>query len=131
MKIQESGNTPMENDIVLIYIDDEPLAFARIEEIRPDVKKDWFIIKLLMLQIPLKAISWILKADYINGSPFSMNGQMVRMEKVLCPPDDQEWEDDPGEESQTETKGHEEKGNKPTGSGGEVISFAQHQRSKK
>ena len=121
----------MENDIVLIYIDDAPLAFARIEEIKPDVKKDWFIIKLLMLQIPLKAISWILKGDYINGSPFSMNGQMVRMEKVLCPPDDQDWENDPEGESQTETKGHQEKGNKSADSGGEVISFAQHQRSKK
>ncbi len=121
----------MENDIILIYIEDDPVSFARIEEIRPDVKKDWFIIKLLILNIPPKPVSWILKADYINGDPFYMNGQMMRMEKVICPPDDYEWEDDPPVESQRKTKVPQETDNKSTAPGGELISFAQHRRSKK
>jgi len=121
----------MENDVVLIYVEDDPISFARIEEIRPDVKKDWFTIKLLMLQIPLKPVTWILKADYITGDPFYMNGQMLRIEKVICPPDDYELKEDSQVESQGETKEHQETDNKSTPPGGEVISFAQHRRSKK
>jgi hypothetical protein len=30
-----------ENDVVLIYLEDQPISFARIEEISPDFKKDW------------------------------------------------------------------------------------------
>ncbi|SMC94519.1 hypothetical protein SAMN02746065_11667 [Desulfocicer vacuolatum DSM 3385] len=119
---------PMENDVVLIYVEDEPTSFARIEEIRPDVKKDWFIIKILMLQVPLQSVSWILKADYINGDPFYMGGKSVRMEKVVCPPDERDWEEDepPGEsEKQQETE------NNTTPPGGEVISFTRHRRLKK
>jgi len=56
-----------ENDIVLIYLEDEPIAFARIEHISPDVKKDWYNVKLLMLQVPLQATTWILRDIYING----------------------------------------------------------------
>ena len=29
-----------ENDVVLIYLEDQPISFARIESISPDVKKD-------------------------------------------------------------------------------------------
>ncbi len=121
----------MENDIVLIYIDDEPVAFARIEEIRPDVKKEWFIIKLLMLQIPLQVVSWILKADYINGSSFFMNGRMMRLEKVICPDDDAGGEETAGGQSQMVKKEVEGDGRKTSGAGGEVISFAQHRKSGK
>ena len=121
----------MENDVVLIYIEDTPVSFARIEQIKPDVKKDWFIIKLLILNIPPQPITWILKADYINGEPFSMNGQMIRMEKVICPPDDNEWKDDPPVESQRKIKEPRTTEDASKVSGGEVISFASHRRSKK
>lgn len=73
------------NDIVIIYLEDAPLSFARIENIVPDHKKDWYQIRLLMLQIPLQVVTWILKADYINGAVFSMNGKSMRLEKVESP----------------------------------------------
>ncbi|NDY73376.1 hypothetical protein DO021_00570 [Desulfobacter hydrogenophilus] len=72
-------------DIVLIYMEDAPVSFARIEDIVPDHKKDWYQIRLLMLQIPLQVVTWILKADYINGDVFSMNGKSMRLEKVVAP----------------------------------------------
>jgi len=72
-------------DIVLIYMEDAPVSFARIEDIVPDHKKDWYQIRLLMLQIPLQVVTWILKADYINGEVFSMNGKSMRLEKVEAP----------------------------------------------
>ena len=74
-----------ENDVVLIYIEDHPLSFARIEEISPDVKKDWYHVKLLMLQMPLQAATWILRDIYIDGQEFTMGGKRVRLEPVVCP----------------------------------------------
>ena len=82
-------------DIVLIYMEDAPVSFARIEDIVPDHKKDWYQIRLLMLQIPLQVITWILKADYINGDVFSMNGKSMRLEKVVAPVVPGEHDDEP------------------------------------
>ena len=75
----------VENDLVLIYLEDKPLAFARIESILPNSKKDWYHVKLLLLQIPLQVVTWILKDVYINGSEFTMNGKRMRLEKVESP----------------------------------------------
>ena len=85
-----------ENDIVLIYLEDSPLAFARIESIEPDVKKGWFIIKLLLLQIPLQVVTWILRDAYINGETFTMGGKEMRIEKVVCPEDPELADEEPG-----------------------------------
>ena len=71
-----------ENDIVLIYFEDQPALFARIEEITADSKKDWYQITLLFLTIPAQPVTWILREEYINGASFTMGGQSVRLEKV-------------------------------------------------
>jgi hypothetical protein len=74
-----------ENDIVLIYYEDQPLSFARIEEILPDSKPNWYHVRLLMLQIPLQVVTWILRDAYINGEEFTMNAKRMRLEKVVAP----------------------------------------------
>ena len=76
-----------ENDIVLIYLEDKPLAFARIEDILADSKPDWYHVKFLILQIPVQVVTWILKDIYINGSEFTMNGKKMRIEEVIVPKD--------------------------------------------
>ena len=80
------------NDVVLIYFEDKPLIFARIEDISPDVKKDWYLVKLLILQVPLQVVTWILREAYVNGDEFTMNEKRMRLEKVECP-EDQSIED--------------------------------------
>ena len=89
------------NDIVLIYMEGSPLAFARIESIEPDHKKDWYHVKLLMLQIPLQTVTWILRDVYIDGEMFTMGGKEMRLEKVVCPQD--EIVDDSAAEEQDKT----------------------------
>ncbi|MBW1727237.1 MAG: hypothetical protein JRF31_07600 [Deltaproteobacteria bacterium] len=74
-----------ENDVVLIYLEDQPISFARIEDISPDVKKDWYHVKILMLQLPLQVATWILRDIYINGQEFTMGGKRMRLEPVVCP----------------------------------------------
>jgi len=77
------------NDLVLIYFEDQPLSFARVEEILPDAKPDWYHVKLLMLQIPPRIVTWILRDVYINGAEFTMDGKRVRLEKVIVPEEPQ------------------------------------------
>ncbi len=74
-----------ENDIVLVHFEDQPLSFARIEEILPDNKPDWYHVKLLMLQIPLQVVTWILRDRYIMGDEFTMNGKRMHLERIVCP----------------------------------------------
>ena len=78
----------IENDLVLIYFEDNPLSFARIESILPDSKPDWYHVKLLLLQIPPQLVTWILRDVYISGTEFTMNGKHMRLEKVVVPDDE-------------------------------------------
>ncbi len=98
-----------ENDIVLIHMENQPMAFARIEAIHPDHKPDWYHVKLLLLQIPLQVVTWILRTAYINGDTFTMDGRPIRLERVVCP----EMEDAAaGDDPETEDR-NDPNGNKP------------------
>lgn len=81
-----------ENDIVLIHFENKPLSFARIESIEPDIKRDWYHVKLLLLQVPLQVVTWILRNAYINGEPFTMDGKQMRLEKIECPTDQERFD---------------------------------------
>ncbi len=74
-----------ENDLVLIYLEDKPLSFARIEDISADSKPDWYHVRLLLLQVPLQIVTWILRDVYINGDEFTMNVKRMRLELVVVP----------------------------------------------
>jgi hypothetical protein len=71
-----------EGDVVLIYYQDEPAVYARIEAIAPDRKKDWYQVTLRILTIPAQVVTWILREEYVNGVPFTMGGQPVRLETI-------------------------------------------------
>jgi len=73
------------NDVVLIHFEEQALSFARIEEILPDVKPGWYHVKLLLLQLPLRVVTWSLRDAYINGEGFTMGGNRIRLEPVVCP----------------------------------------------
>lgn len=73
------------NDLVLVYIDNKPGFYARIEDIFPDVKPGWWQVKLLALSFPLQVFTWTLDESQINGEPYTMGGTPVRLEKVISP----------------------------------------------
>jgi len=75
------------NDLVLIFLEDEPLSYARIEDISADSKPDWYHVKLLLLLVPLQVVTWILRDIYIEGTEFTMQGKRMRLEKVVVPDD--------------------------------------------
>ncbi|MEJ5347794.1 MAG: hypothetical protein WHS46_03790 [Desulfosoma sp.] len=92
-----------EGDLVLVYIEGKPAFFARIEKISPDLKPEWWQVKMLVLQVPLVTVTWILREPYINGEEFTMGGHPVRLIKVEAPAEDgsafQEEEREPVEGS--------------------------------
>lgn len=110
----------IEKDIVLIYYEDSPLTFARIESIAPDIKRDWYHVTLLMLQVPLQVVTWILRDVYINGDPFTMEGKQMRLEKIECPEVDNGWADE--EEEKEEEK--EQTAAAKTEAKGKIISLS-------
>ena len=72
----------IEGDVVLIYHQEQPTIFARIEYIEPDIKKDWYHVTLLLLTIPTQTVTWILRDQYIDGEVFTMGGEPMRLEEV-------------------------------------------------
>lgn len=71
-----------EGDVVLIYHENNPTVFARVEDISPDIKKGWYHITLLLLTLPTQMVTWILKDAYIQGEEFTMGGNPMRLEAV-------------------------------------------------
>lgn len=110
-----------EKDIVLIHFEDQPMAFARIEDITADVKPGWYVVKLLLLQIPVDVVHWILRDSYIDGAEFTMNGKRMRLEKVVCP---EEAEVHSIEEERKPPEKEKKAKKTKSGDGGQVISLA-------
>ena len=80
MSNEEKNNRP--GDVVLIHIEDNPAGFARIEEVRGHARPGWFECDLLFLSQPLAAVTWILEREQTDGTPFTMGGRPVRIERL-------------------------------------------------
>jgi len=80
--LKEERKDPLLGSLVLIHYQDRPTIYGRIDAIEPDVKKDWYRLTLLLLTIPAKSVTWILREEYILGTPFTMGGQAMRLEGV-------------------------------------------------
>lgn len=89
----------VENDLILVYVDEQPAFFARVEAFAADAKPRWWQVKMLVLNVPLKLVTWILRREQINGEPFTMNGTPIRIEKVV-PPAEEEPDIAPARQSQ-------------------------------
>ncbi len=72
------------NDLVLVYVDNKPGFYARINDINPDVKKGWYQVELLVLTVPPQTLTWILEDAHILGDEFTMGGTPVKL--VVVPP---------------------------------------------
>jgi hypothetical protein len=95
MNLRSKSGMPIEGDVILIYHENSPTVFARVEFIEPDVKKGWYQITLQLLTIPTQVVTWILRDEYLNGAPFTMGGKAMRLEEV------RKLTDEKGEEEKT------------------------------
>lgn len=86
MDLKPAQKSVKENDLILVYIEEKPAFFARVEGFTPDRKPKWWHVKLLILNIPLQVVTWILRLEQLNGvEPFTMGGTAIRIEKVVAP----------------------------------------------
>lgn len=74
-----------EGDLVLVQVEGKPAFFARIETLTQDAKQGWYQVGLLILQVPVVLVTWILRREYIDGTPFAMGGRKVVIERVVAP----------------------------------------------
>jgi hypothetical protein len=72
-------------DVILVYIEDNPAFFGRVEDVIPDIKPGWVRLKFLILQLPPTVGEWIVRPEYVQGNEFSMGGRKIRIEKVVAP----------------------------------------------
>jgi len=72
-------------DIVLIHYKNQPVSYARVEHIVADVKQGWWQVTLLLLSVPTKKVTWILREEYIDGDEFTMGGENMRLERQPPP----------------------------------------------
>lgn len=72
-------------EVILVYIDNEPAFFARVEKVVPDHKKNWWQMTFLILSIPLKTMTWILDDEQMRGQNFTMNAVPMQIKKVEAP----------------------------------------------
>ena len=84
------------NDLILVYIEENPAFFGRIEDITADMKPGWWQVHIMVLSIPPRIITWILEDSQIQGKGFTMGGIPIRLEKVSSPykEDNEEIEED-------------------------------------
>lgn len=96
-------------EVLLVHFRDKPGFFARVEDIKPDRKKDWWQLTFLVLAVPLQQMTWILDDDQVRGSDFTMGGEPIRLERVKAPekfpeqvasPEDEEKADEPDADPQ-------------------------------
>lgn len=71
------------HDLVLIHVDGKPVVYARIEALEPDVKPGWLRVRLLVLTVPFQCVTWILQPEQVDGTPFTMGGTPMRLERVV------------------------------------------------
>ena len=86
----------MPQELVLVHIDHKPSFFARVEDINPDYKRGWWHVKLFVLALPMKVVTWLIDDEQIRGADFTMGGTPVRIEKIQ-PPHEETKEEVTGE----------------------------------
>jgi len=72
-------------DVVLVYMEEEPAFFARVEEILFDVKPGWRNFRFKMLAFPIQDMTWTLEPSQIDGKPFTMGGVPIKIERLPDP----------------------------------------------
>ena len=72
-----------EGEVLLVFFQNEPAFFIRIENILADKKRGWWHVQFITLTLPINEMSWILNNDHIRGGEFTMQDNPVHLERVL------------------------------------------------
>lgn len=71
-----------ENDVAIIYVQEIPSGFIRIDDVQPDDKQGWWLITFTKLEFPLQAMTWKLDDDHVNGGDIFMKGVRIKIQAI-------------------------------------------------
>jgi hypothetical protein len=69
-------------EVLLVYFQQQPSFFMRVEKVEADIKKYWWHLHFITLTIPIEPVTWILDDDQMRGASFTMDGQPIHIERV-------------------------------------------------
>ena len=72
-----------EQEVLLVFFQEEPTFYIRIENILADKKRGWWHVQFITLTLPTNEMSWILSDDHLRGGEFTMQNNPVRLERVI------------------------------------------------
>jgi len=71
ISLKNATNT---GDILLVGKPDG-IYYATIHEIKPDIKKNWYIVRFTLLVLPPVKLTWTLREPQMCGEVFTINGE--------------------------------------------------------
>lgn len=116
------------NDLVLVHVDQKPGFYARVEDIAPDVKLNWWQVRLLVLTFPLQVFTWILDENQIEGADFTMGGTPIRLEVIVSPADEETLRREETEKQEKSRVKEKSEGRKREGNAPKVVSLADRRK---
>jgi len=69
-------------EVLLVYFQQQPSFFMRVEKVEADAKKHWWRLHFITLTIPIEPVTWILDDDQMRGEGFTMDGHPIHLERV-------------------------------------------------
>lgn len=73
-----------ENDVCIIYVNDLPQGFIRIESIESDIKPGWYSVKFIELLFPIKVNTWKIDEEHLKGADINMKGFKFNLQPLMC-----------------------------------------------
>lgn len=73
-----------ENDVCIIYVNDLPQGFIRIESIESDIKPGWYSVKFIELLFPIKVNTWKIDEEHLKGADINMKGFTFKLQPLAC-----------------------------------------------
>ncbi len=76
-------------DIILVGTP-EGIYYATVRDIKPDIKKNWYIVRFTLLVLPPVELSWTLRDPQMCGEIFTINEEEHFMAAVKLEPETKE-----------------------------------------
>lgn len=73
-----------ENDVCILYVNDLPQGFIRIESIEPDSKPGWYSVQFIELMFPIQVIKWKIDEEHLKGADINMKGFKFNLQLLNC-----------------------------------------------
>jgi len=79
-------NETFTGDIIIVGTPDG-ITYATVREIKPDIKKNWYLVRFILLVLPPVELTWTLREPQMCGEMFTIDGEKHFMAAVMLEPE--------------------------------------------